>query len=471
MVQHWTASDLQLALAADRGPELGARLQAAFRDAVRRGTLRPGDALPSSRALAAHLGTARGTIVGVYEQLVAEGYFIAHGGSRTRISPHVEPVRPPRTTPAATTWRFDLRPGVPDLRRFAASDWAWAYAQAARSLGSASLDYGDGRGHFPAREVLATHLRRVRAAEVDTEGVIFASGFAQCAALVFDALVAQGVRRIAVEDPGDRSVDRAVARSGGTVLPVPVDDDGLRVDLLATTDAQAVVVTPAHQTPTGAVLSPARRGDLLAWAARTGGWIVEDDYDSEFRYDRQPVGCLQGLAPDRVVLVGSASKTHAPAVRLGWMAVPSPLADDIAQRRLDADRGGSALGQLAFARLIESGRHDRHVRTMRGVYATRRKTLVDALRACRAPMRLTGISAGFHGVLALPDDVDVDEIVRDAAAHSIRLRGLGAYAAAPTGRGSALALGFGNIDDEALVEALRILDRLIVSRLGGRSMP
>lgn len=464
MPQNWTTSDLSLALTVAPGRRWGARLQAALREAVRTGVLREGDALPSTRDLADHFGVARGTVVQVYEQLGAEGYLVSRAGARTRISSGAVPAtETPRPRATCAPPRWDLRPGVPDLRRFPAGDWAWAYGEAVRRIGSNDLDYADGRGHPRAREALAGHLRRVRAAATTADGLLLCHGFAQALALVLPALAARGVRVLAVEDPGDRTVD-AVARAAGIELaPIPVDADGIRTDLLADAGAEAVLVTPAHQSPTGVVLSAARRLDLVEWAAGAGAWIVEDDYDSEFRYDRTPIGAVQGLAPDRVVLIGSASKTHAPATRVAWMAAPAPLVDDLAARRLLADRGGPALDELAFAALVESGRHDKHVRAMRSVYSARRAVVVSTLERVLPTASLTGLAAGFHGILRLPSSVDEPSVVAEASDRSLRVSSLGSYARDRRDLPPALVLGFGNIDEEAVREAIPHLAEAIAA--------
>jgi GntR family transcriptional regulator/MocR family aminotransferase len=451
-----------LALAWAPGGRPAAILQSALRNAIRTGVLHPGDALPSTRALASHLTLARGTIVAVYEQLTAEGYLITRPGSRTRVSWSADPTEP--RSPARhrdSRPRYDLRPGVPDLRRFPARDWAWAHAEAARRVGSADLDYGDGRGHPFARDVVAGHLRRVRAAATAPERIILGNGFAQCVTLTVGVLAARGVRRIAVEDPGDRSLDRAARAAGIELVPIPVDAQGIRTDQLATSQARAVLVTPAHQSPTGVVLSAARRRELVDWAVQIGGWIIEDDYDSEFRYDRQPIGAIQGLAPENVVLIGSASKTHAPAVRLAWIAAPGILVDELAEARLSSDRGGSVLDEIAFAALIESGRHDRHVRTMRGIYSARRATAVAALARVHPPLTFTGLSAGFHGVLSLPPGTDEAAVVAAAAERSLLIEGMAATARLRDDLAPSLVLGFGNIDDESLTEAIALLSEII----------
>ena len=466
MAQNWTSSDLVLALrlGSPPGPRRGDRLQSALRDAVRRGTLDDGDSLPSTRDLATRLGVARGTVVHVYEQLTAEGYLAARGGGRTRVAAgatasEAAPAASARARPASRG--LDLRPGISDLRRFPADDWAWAYARAARRVGAPDLDYDDGRGHPIAREAIAGHLRRVRACATDPERIVLAQGFAQGLALVLPVLAARGVRLLAVEDPGDRTVDHVAHAAGIELVPLPVDAEGLRVDLLAASGAQATLVTPAHQSPTGVVLSPSRRVLLAEWAARNSNWIIEDDYDSEFRYDRQPLGAVQGLAPDRVVLIGSASKTHAPGVRVAWMAAPREVADGLAAQRVAADRGGPVVDQLAFAALIESGRHDRHIRAMRAVYAARRGRVVESLARVLPGAQLTGLAAGFHGLLALPSGVTEADVIARAAERSVHVSGLASFARTRGDLPPSLVLGFGNIDDEGAQDAVHRLGEVI----------
>ena len=455
MAQNWTTSDLVLALALLPGRRPGEQLQTSLRQAIQQGVLDDGDALPSTRELAASLGVARGTVVHVYEQLGAEGYLAARPGGRTRVSSRAVPPRGAPSTPRATTPPgADLRPGIPDLRRFPADAWAWAYARAARGAGSHDLDYGDGLGHPAAREAIAGHLRRIRAASTDAGHVVLCQGFAQGLALVLPALAARGVRVLAVEDPGDRAVDDTAAAAGIALAPIPVDAHGIRTDLLDEAGAHAVLVTPAHQSPTGVVLSASRRVELVEWARRSGGWIIEDDYDSEFRYDRQPLGAVQGLAPDRVVLIGSASKTHAPGVRVGWMAGPGELVGDLAARRVAADRGGPVIDQLAFTALLQSGRHDRHVRTMRGVYSARRAIVLQTLERVSPGLRLTGLAAGFHGVLELAAGVDEASVVARVAERSVRVAGMASFTRARRDLPPSLVLGFGNVDDETVMEAI-----------------
>ena len=230
------------------------------------------------------------------------------------------------------------------------------------------------------------YLGRVRAVDAGVDQIIVCSGFGQGLAITLRALARRGLTRVACEDPGSiGTVTAAATSAGGEVVPIRVDEHGIDVEALTASGARVAMVTPAHQWPTGVVLSPERRHQLLAWARECDGIIVEDDYDAEFRYDRDPVGSIQGLDPDRVVALGTVSKSLAPALRLGWAVVPAALADDVAAEKQVADRGSSGIDQAALATLIESGRYDRHLRRMRAEYSRRRGVLVEALGDVRAP--------------------------------------------------------------------------------------
>ena len=283
-------------------------------------------------------------------------------------------------------------------------DWAWAVREACRDAPNASLHYGDPRGEPALREVLAAYLRRVRAVDARADQLVVCAGFQQGLTIVLRTLADRGLTRVACEDPGSiETIAGVVAAAGGETMPIPVDDLGLDVDALAASGARVVVLTPAHQWPTGVVLAAERRHRLIAWAREHDGFIVEDDYDSEFRYDRDPVGSMQGLAPDLVVTLGTVSKSLAPALRLGWAVVPPALVEDVAEAKRVADRSTPGIDQLALAALIESGRFDRHLRRMRTEYSSRRDALVEALAEHAPHVRVTGLAAGFHAVAHLPE--------------------------------------------------------------------
>jgi len=454
------------------GVPLRAQLEAGLRDAIRAGRLPAGERLPSSRDLARQLGLSRGLVQECYGQLQAEGYLTGVVGSGTRVATGAATLAPPQPAPPTPTptprppLRIDFASGVPDLSAFPREDWAWAVREACRAVAVAELDYGDPRGDPRLREVLAGYAGRVRAAVTDRDRVLVCSGFAQGAALVLRTLSRAGYHRIALEDPGNgdpaRSVSsRAAQRVGGELQHVPVDGHGVDVDALAASGAQVVVVTPAHQSPTGVVLTAERRHALVAWARATDGFIVEDDYDSEFRYDRDPVGVLQGLAPERVFTVGTVSKSLAPTIRVGWVLVPPAFAAALAEEKLLADRGAPGLDQRALALLVESGRFDRHLRRMRARYARRRTALVVALARHAPAVRLTGLAAGFHAVAHLPDGVDEPQVVAEAARRGVGLYGMSAFRVDGATTPPQLVLGFGNLGDPAVAEGIATVADLL----------
>ena len=386
----WAGLGPELLLALDRTAvePLRSQLERALRDAIRSGRLAAGERLPSSRELARELGISRGLVQECYSQLQAEGYLSTRTGSATRVAAGAHDVPAlPAPAPPQPRLRVDFRPGVPDLTSFPRADWVWAVREVSRIAGPDALGYGDPRGSAELRRVLAAYLRRVRGAVADPERIVICSGVAQGLNLMLRAVAREGVRQIAFEDPGHPEDLAGAQRAGLEPVPVAIDEHGIRVDALTATGARAVLVTPAHQSPTGVVLAPGRRQQLAEWAAEADGSILEDDYDAEFRYDREPVGALQGLAPDRVALLGTVSKSLAPALRLGWVVCPPRLAEWIADEKELDDRGSPGLDQLALARLIESGRYDRHLRRMRGVYSGKREALIAAPGAARARRR------------------------------------------------------------------------------------
>jgi GntR family transcriptional regulator/MocR family aminotransferase len=469
MAIQWSGLGPELLLRLDRDSEqpLRSQLETGLRDAIRDGRLQPGERLPSSREFARELGVSRGLVQECYGQLLSEGYLDSHVGSATTVAARAYPAagkgglagasgasKRPAAAPAPRLIA-DFRSGVPDLASFPRSDWVWAMREACREVATAELDYGDPRGSTVLREVVAGYLRRVRAAAAGPDDIVVCTGFAQGLNLVLRVLSRLGVGRVAFEDPGygddetSTSV-RSAGLAGAQAVRVPVDDLGVDVAALTASGARAVVVTPAHQSPTGVVLAAARRHELAEWASRHDGYIVEDDYDSEFRYDREPVGVLQGIAPDRVFTVGTTSKALAPSIRLGWVLAPPALSGAIAEEKLLSDRGTSGLDQLALAALLRSGRYDRHLRKMRGVYARRRTALIEALERHAPAVRLTGLAAGFHAVAHLPDGADEDAVVAEARRRSVGLYGMAPFRATRVPAPPQLVLGFGLTGERAI---------------------
>ena len=482
MAIEWSGLSPELLVRLDRSAAepLRTQLEASLREAIRAGRLRAGERLPSSRELARDLGVSRGLVQDCYSQLLAEGYLTSRTGSATRVadlsatgsgvgsgvgSPAASV---PSRRPAEPPLIADFTPGVPDLSSFPRSDWAWAVKQACTEVAAADLGYGDPRGSEVLREVLAGYLRRVRAAAASPAQMIISTGFAQGINLVLRALARErGVTGVAFEDPGygspeDDETVRAALSVGLDVSYVPVDEQGLVVGELVRSGAQVVVVTPAHQSPTGVVLSPARRHALTDWARRDGRFVIEDDYDSEFRYDSEPVGALQGLAPDQVFLLGTASKSLAPAVRLGWVHAPAPLAPAVAAEKEMSDRGSCTLDQLALATLLTSGRYDRHLRRMRTVYAARRTALTDAFARHAPQVQLTGLVAGFQALAPLPPGADEAAVIAAARTRRVGLHGIGEYRGAPDAAAPpALVMGFGNVRERAIEPAIAAVADLL----------
>jgi GntR family transcriptional regulator / MocR family aminotransferase len=446
---------------------LRAQLEHQFRDAIRTGKLQPGERVPSSRELAAGLGLSRGLIQECYAQLQAEGYLISRPGSATRVASRATGTanQPDVVPPAPPGLIADFRCGVPDLRSFPARDWMWAVREATRTIAFGDLDYGDPCGHPGLREVLAGYLRRVRAATADPRALVVCSGYAQGLYLVLRTLRDHGIETVAYEDPGSPDMTAAAARHAGLdAVAVPVDEHGIDVAALDASQARAVVVTPAHQWPTGVVLGPARRRELIEWARRRDGYVIEDDYDAEFRYDKDPVGALQGLAPDRVLALGTVSKSLAPALRIGWVLGPPSLTASIARHKRLTDRGSPTLDQLALAHLIDSGRFDRHLRRMRLTYASRRATLVGTLTRHAPDVTITGLAAGFHAVIQLPSPVGEQAIVETARSRRIGIYGMSTWRANHATTPPQLVLGFGNTTDTAIIDGISTLHDLLSQR-------
>src|SRR3954454_13322650 len=458
-----TSSAVELLVELDRSrPEpLHRQLEHAIRDAIRNGRVEAGTVLPSSRALALQLGVSRGIVVEAFEQLVAEGYVTSRPGGSTRVAGAGADGSPRRAVPESVSCRFDFRPGRPDVGEFPRAVWLRSLRRVLAEAPSERLTYGSGHGLPELRTALAGYLNRVRGTAADPADVVVASGFAQGFALVLHVLSLEGIRVVAVEDPSDPEYRAAIDAAGLRWVAIPVDEDGLRVDRLAATDASAALVTAAHQYPTGAVLAAARRTELLAWADASAAIVIEDDYDAEFRYDREPIGALQGLRPDRVVYAGSASKVLAPGLRLGWLVLPDRLVERVAAAKVAADMGSAALDQLAFADVLTRGELDRHLRRMRPIYRRRRDALLASLATHLPDLRPEGASAGLHVLARLPASLGVGDaaIVGAAAAEGIGIGGLATRRIAPGPPG--LVFGYGAIDARSIDGGVRALATVI----------
>lgn len=448
------------------GTGLRSGLMEALREAVRSGRLAPGTRLPSSRALAADLGIARNTVADAYAELVAEGWLTARQGSGTRVA---QRSAPRRADPVAAPSRrarprtgHSLKPGSPDVSSFPRTAWLRAARKALTAAPDEVFDYGDPRGRVELRTVLAEYLARSRGVHADPERIVICSGFVHGLTLLGTVLRGRRVRELAVESYG-LDLHRDLITGTGLATPrLELDHLGSRTgELAAMRGTGAVLLTPAHQFPTGVPLHPDRRAAAVDWARSTGGLVLEDDYDGEFRYDRQPVGALQGLDPERVVFLGTASKSLAPALRLGWMVLPRGLVAEVVAAKGPSDWMSGTLDQLTLAEFIASGAYDRHVRSMRLRYRRRRDQLVAAL-AERAPgIEVSGIAAGLHAVLELPPGTE-RSVVQAAAFQGLRLDGLATYRHpdAPAGR-DALVIGYGSPSESAWAGALDALCRAL----------
>ncbi|MFC5751997.1 PLP-dependent aminotransferase family protein [Actinomadura rugatobispora] len=472
-------TDLHLPLDRSAG-RLAAQIAAGFRGAIRTGRLTAGTRLPSSRDLARDLEVSRGVVVTAYEQLIAEGFLVARRGDGTRVARLARPETPPPALPAPAATPtphadppgnlpYDLWPGTPDLGSFPRERWVAAVRASLRALPNDELTYPDHAGAPALRAELAGYLGRVRAAHTDPARVTIMSGVAHGMSAVVRALVDSGHRTLAVEDPTSVRQMPMLESTGIRLVRVPVDRHGIDVEALDRLDVRAVLVTPAHQYPTGVVLSPERRADLIAWARDVDGLVIEDDYDAEFRYDRDPVGCLQGVDPDRVVLLGSVSKALAPGLRLGWAAAPPELAERLRTHRAHTDLGAPVLDQHAFAHFMRTGGYDRHLRLMRRQYRARRDALVEALHHHVPGVTVRGVSAGIHLYVELPAGCDEDDVVATAARLGVAVAGAkpmwsrGRAPQAPP----ALVLGYARLNETRLTQAAELLGKAITQRALG----
>jgi GntR family transcriptional regulator / MocR family aminotransferase len=440
-------------LVALRGGRMRAQLEDRLRELVRNGTLAAGGRMPSSRALAGDLGVSRRLVVDAYAQLLAEGYLTARRGAGTYVASAAAIDGESAPSSPAKTPQFDFFPGAPDLASFPRAGWLRATREVLRGAPDSAFAYPDARGAPSLRTALADYLRRVRGVVVEPDSIVVCGGATQGLALLARALTRVGVTSIDVEDPGLPPHRGVLAYAGLDVRGAPVDEEGIVVDALS---APVALATPAHQCPTGVVLSPRRRGELLRWA-RQGGLVFEDDYDAEFRYDRAPLGALQGLAPDRVVYLGTVSKTLAPGLRLGWLVPPPHLRDAVVEAKALDDLGCSALEQLVLARLLETAAYDRHLRRARRRNRRRRDALLDAIARELPGARVSGVSAGLHALVRLPRAVELQALLHAATARSLGVYPLELHRIEPQARADALVMGYANLSEPAIVEGVRRL--------------
>jgi GntR family transcriptional regulator/MocR family aminotransferase len=434
------ANELLLAMDDQDRMPLRARLTTALRNAIRAGQLQAGGRMPSSRVLAGDLGISRGVVLEAYAQLAAEVVHAPEALDRA----------------AQRHLLFDLRPGSPDVSSFPRRPWLAALRRTMLAVPDAALGYGEPWGVVELRTQLAHYLSRVRGAMVQPQSIVVVNGATQGISLMAQLLLRQGHRSIAVEDPSNAIQRRLLTDLGLEVVGVPVDEHGLRSDLLARTDARALLCTPAHQYPTGAILSAERREELVRWAAAVDAVVIEDDYDSEFRYGKSPVGCLQSLDPQHVAMIGSVSKTLAPALRMGWVLAPPALVSSLRLAKSHADFGSPALDQYALADFLASGEYDRNLRALRRRYSQHRDALTAALAHHLPSWEVMGVAGGLHLVVRLPDGVSESGLVAAAAAHDVHVLGVQTMTVEHP-YGPALTLSFARGTPDMLGEAARRL--------------
>jgi GntR family transcriptional regulator/MocR family aminotransferase len=461
-----TSSDRELLLRIDRDEPVGlaSQIQRGLRAAIRVGSLRGGVQLPSTRSLARQLGVSRPVVVDAYAQLAAEGYLELRQGARPIVGKLAAPAKRGGAERAASAprIRFDLRPNLPDLAMFPRRAWLRATRIALAEMTHDELGYDDRHGSPRLRRALADYLGRVRGVVAEPEQIVIVNGFADGRSLICRVLKSEGVRRLAVEDPSYWNWE-AVEAAGLTRVPIRVDEGGIDVVALHASKAKAVFLTPAHQFPTGAVLGAARRQAIVKWLEERRGFALEDDYDAEFRYDHAPVGALQGLAPDRVIYAGTASKTLAPALRLGWLVVPHSLLMSVQAEQQRWNEGGPRIDQNALAVLIESGFYDRHLRRMRRVYRARRDLLLGLLAELVPEAKIEGVSAGLHATVRLLPSLDAGALQAELRAQGLYAEEMSRYRGVTNGPPTFL-LGYGRASGSTLRGAVRVLARAIARR-------
>ncbi|MFD3944604.1 PLP-dependent aminotransferase family protein [Streptomyces sp. NPDC058579] len=464
----------------------GRALQEALRDAVRAGRLTAGTRLPSSRELAVDLGVSRGLVTEAYEQLTAEGYLRSDRGSGTWVGETARAATgravrglAPRAAGAAggtgaagapdgirvpgpvgaPAVQVDFRPGTPDLALFPRAAWAAAQRSVLASLPHRALGYPDPRGLPELRSALAGMLARRRGVVADPERLVVCSGVAQASTLLGFVARARGMRTVGIEDPGSPEHGRLFASTGLDTRWLPVDEEGLLPGPLAASGVRVVVTTPSHQFPTGIAYSAGRRAALLDWARAVDGYVLEDDYDGDFRYDRAPVGALQGLDPERVVYTGSVSKSLAPGLRLGWMLVPRELVAEVVERKRTMDLGNPALDQALLTEFVTRGAYDRHLRRCRRAYQERRDALVAALTEALPGTTVSGIAAGLHIIARVePRYGPTERFVERAASAGVAVRPLEEFGTSRPADGAVrLVLGYAHLKPSAIARGVRLL--------------
>ena len=474
--------DLLVELPSGGGRGIRERLEHALRSAIQQERLRSGVVLPPSRVLAAELGVARSVVVEAYRNLTANGYLESRRGGWTRVRPY-EQAEPHDARESATAYEQQLffgwrratasRPpirllgGLPDPALFPRREWLRHYGGALAELPYPALSYPDILGAEGLRHALADYLGRVRGAVAAPDRIVVCGGFMQGLTLVCRMLRRAGGRRVAVEEPCHVWHRSAIEATGLEAVPIPVDERGLDPAALSGTRVDAVLVAPAHSYPSGGTLDGPRRQALAGWADRTGALVIEDDYDAELRYDRSPLGALQGLAPEHVIYIGSMSKTLTPALRLGWLVAPPRLIAALAREKHHDDMGSSLLEQLALGQFIGSGAFARHLRRVRPIYRDRRDAAISALAKLLPNASWRGEAAGLHLYVTLPEHVDEDALARAAYDRRVLVETGGWHWAEPERAPRSLVLGYGSAAERDVRRGLQV----VAEAIGDSSRP
>lgn len=465
MTDFWATSGLDL-LVETQWTRRRTSLEDGLRRAIRSGRLADGSRLPSSRALARDLGWSRGTVAAAYDQLVAEGFLATRRGSGTRVAlPHQDVSAPPELPEWSQSWRYDLRPGTPPMDSFPVGDWLRHLHDAVRAAPRSVFGYGDPAGTIELRTAIAGYLGRVRGVQATPANIVVCAGATQALSLLGGLLADRFGPAIGAEDPGFWFHREVLGQSGLQVVPIPVDRQGADPSALAATGVRAVALTPSHQYPTGITMGPARRKQVVDWARGHDGLVIEDDYDGELRYDRRPIAALQGIAPDCVVYLGTASKTLSPALRLGWLVVPDPLVADVVAAQHRTLHSVEVTTQLGLAHLIDHHAYDQRVRTVRNAYRRRFQQLADLVAELARDipgLRLGGISAGGQAPLYLPADGPTEQAVIDhAATHGLGLEGLAASSHTLGTHSPGVLIGFSRPAEHHYPLTLEVLDHVL----------
>ncbi|WP_214415109.1 MocR-like pyridoxine biosynthesis transcription factor PdxR [Sphaerisporangium fuscum] len=463
MSHFWSSSGLDLHLDLQATAKRRSGLESALRAAIQDGRLPAGTLLPSTRGLARDLGLSRGTVTAAYNQLVEEGFLATRPGSGFTVTELPSRASVTTASPSASPRiRHDLRPGLPDVSAFPTGAWLAATRRVLTGARPEIFAAGDPQGRIELRRALAGYLGRTRGVVATPDRIVITSGYHQGVTLLSGVLAGRGITSAALEDPGHNVYRQAIQRGGLATVPLPVDQQGARVDTVPP-GAGAVFLTPSHQYPTGVPLHPSRRQTVCAWARSTGGVVIEDDYDGEYRYDRRPIGALQGIAPDHVVYCGTASKTLGPALRLAWMVLPPHLVPDLVRAKQDADLFTETLNQLVLAELISGYAYDRHIRAARLRYRRRRMLLLDRVAACPG-ITVHGVPAGLHSLLTLPTMGPTEaELLDRCTEQGLGIRGLTELHHNPDDRPQGLLVGFAAASERAYPAALDALFTVLVS--------